>query len=94
MWIPYDDNLSQDAGGIGFGNSDATTCGSTWNSEYTVGNFMGQLNDACLAHTHIITTDGQHIHTITITDNGITSGQNGPENRPENVAVVFWRRVN
>jgi collagen triple helix repeat protein len=94
MWIPYDDNLSSDAGGSGFGNNDATTCGSGWNGEYTVGNFMGQLNDACLAHTHIITTDGQHIHTITITDNGINSGQNGSENRPANVAVVFWRRTN
>ena len=125
LWIPYDDNLSSDAGTTGFGNSNATTCGSGWNGAYTVGNFMGQLSDACLAHTHVINTDGAHSHTIdfyahrhfikerptsldglhihdipnhthtgTVTVGNVNSGSAGPENRPANVAVIFWRRTN
>ena len=100
-WIPYDDNLSSDAGNAGFGNNNATTCGSGWNGAYTVGNFMGQLNGACLAHTHSIAADGAHDHTVpahthalTLVGGNVNSGSAGPENRPDNVAVVFWRRVN
>ena len=125
VWIPYDDNLSSDAGGSGFSNSDATVCGQGWNGEYTVGNFMGQLTTGCLAHTHLITTDGAHTHTIdfyahrhylkqrptssdgmhvhtipththtgTVTVGNVNSGNAGAENRPANVAVIFWRRTN
>ena len=125
LWIPYDDNLASDAGGSGFGNSDATVCGGGWNGEYTVGNFMGQLSDACLAHTHVINTDGAHSHTVdfyahrhfikerptsmdglhvhnvpnhthtgTVAVGNVNSGSAGPENRPANVAVIFWRRTN
>ncbi|HWB64353.1 MAG TPA: hypothetical protein VG603_12635 [Chitinophagales bacterium] len=101
MWIPYDDNLSSDAGGSGFGSSNATTCGSGWNGQYTVGNFMGQLSQSCLAHTHSISTDGAHSHTVpahthtfNFTVGNINSGSAGAENRPANVAVIFWRRVN
>ena len=124
VWIPYDDNLSSDAGGSGFGNNDATTCGSGWNGEYTVGNFMGTLSQTCLAHTHIISTDGahthevdfyahrhfikqrptssdgmhvhtvpEHTHTGTATVGNVNSGNAGTENRPANVAVIFWRRT-
>ncbi len=125
VWIPYDDNLSTDAGSSGFSNSDATTCGNGWNGEFTCGNFMGQLSDACMAHTHIINTDGahthevdfyahrhflkqrptssdgmhvhtvpEHTHTGTATVGNVNSGSAGPENRPANVAVIFWRRTN
>ena len=125
VWIPYDDNLSSDAGGSGFGNNDATTCGSGWNGEYTVGNFMGQLTQSCLGHTHVINTDGAHSHTVdfyahrhylkqrptssngmhvhtvlahmhtgTVTVGNVNSGNAGAENRPANVAVIFWRRTN
>ncbi len=101
VWIPYDDNLSSDAGGSGFGNSDATTCGSGWNGEYTVGNFMGQLSDNCMRHTHSIPTDGlhshtvpAHTHTLTLVGGNVNSGNAGAENRPANVAVIFWRRTN
>ena len=124
MWIPYDDNLSSDAGNSGFGSSNATTCGSGWNGQYTVGNFMGQLSDACLAHTHVINTDGAHSHTVdfyahrhfikerptslnglhvhnvpnhthtgTVTVGNVSGGSAGAENRPANVAVIFWRRT-
>lgn len=125
VYIPYDDNLSSDAGGSGFGNSDATVCGGGWNGEYTVGNFMGRLSDNCMNHTHVINTDGAHSHTIdmyahrhfikqratssdgmhihnipahthtgTVTVGNVNSGNAGAENRPANVAVIFWRRTN
>ena len=125
VWIPYDDNLSSDAGGSGFGNNDASVCGTGWNGEYTVGNFMGTMSQSCLGHTHIISTDGAHSHTIdmyahrhfikqratssdgmhvhtigshthtgTVTVGNVNSGSAGAENRPSNVAVIFWRRTN
>jgi hypothetical protein len=125
VWIPYDDNLSSDAGSSGFGNNDATVCGNGWNGEYTVGNFMGQLSQSCLAHTHIINSDGAHTHEVdfyahrhfikqrptssdgmhvhvipnhthtgTATVGNVNSGSAGAENRPANVAVIFWRRTN
>jgi hypothetical protein len=124
-WIPYDDNLSSNCQSGGFGDSDARTCGNTWNGKPTAGNFMGQLNSTCFAHTHTITTDGAHNHTVpmyahrhwikqrntstepshthtvpdhthTFTLNATTfsSGNVANETRPNNVAVVFWRRIN
>ena len=86
---------------------------------------MSQLADVCLAHTHAISMDGAHTHTIdfyahrhfikeratsldgehvhtvpehthtgTVTVGNVNSGDAGPENRPANVAVIFWRRTN
>ncbi|MDB5281521.1 MAG: hypothetical protein JWO06_596, partial [Bacteroidota bacterium] len=84
-----------------FSGNNATTCGSGWNGAYTVGNFMGQLSDGCMAHTHSIVADGLHSHTIpahthtlSLTGGNVNSGNAGPENRPDNVAVIFWRRLN
>jgi len=100
VYIPYDDNLSNDCGNT-FTNSNPTTCGNGWNGGQTAGNFMGQLSDNCMAHTHSIATDGLHSHTIpththtlTLVGGNVNSGQAGPENRPGNVAVIFWRRTN
>ncbi len=99
IWIPYDDNLSSDAGS-GFSGDNPSTCGSGWDGRPTAGNFMGRLSDGCMGHTHTINTDGAHTHTIadhthtnTFAIGNMTSGA-GAENRPDNVAVVFWRRVN
>jgi hypothetical protein len=99
IWIPYDDNLSSDAGS-GFGGDNPSTCGSGWDGRPTAGNFMGRLSDGCMGHVHNINNDGAHIHTIadhnhthTFAVGNMTSGA-GTENRPDNVAVVFWRRVN
>jgi hypothetical protein len=125
LWIPYDDNLADDAGSTGFNGSNATQCGAGWNGQFTCGNFMGQLADQCLAHEHAISMDGAHTHTIdfyahrhfikerptsidgmhvhnvpehthtgAVTVGNVNSGSAGPENRPANVAVVFWRRTN
>ena len=125
-WIPYDDNLSSDSQTGGFTGSSATTCGNGWNGQLTAGNFMGQLGDACLAHTHSISTDGDHNHivdmyahrhwiksratsaaglhthtiasqtqTISGTTGNVSPGPNvSTETRPENVAVIYWRRTN
>jgi hypothetical protein len=100
IWIPYDDNLASDAGS-GFGNSNGSTCGSAWNGAPTVGNFFGRLGDACMGHIHNITADGLHSHTIadhthtnTFSVGNMSTGSAGTETRPDNVAVVFWRRVN
>jgi hypothetical protein len=41
-------------------------------------------------HTHAI---ADHTHTINVTG-GASSGTTATETRPDNVAVVFWRRVN
>ncbi len=35
-----------------------------------------------------------HTHTFNFNVGNVNSGQAGPENRPANVAVVFWRRTN
>ncbi|HLP20935.1 MAG TPA: hypothetical protein VK174_11570 [Chitinophagales bacterium] len=99
IYIPYDDNLSSDAGS-GFGGSNPSLCGNGWDGRPTAGNFMGLLTDACMGHIHNITADGAHTHTIadhththTLSVGNMTSGA-GPETRPDNVAVVFWRRTN
>ncbi len=100
-WIPYDDNLSNDAGNSGdFSGSNPSTCGAGWDSRPTAGNFMGQLNQSCLDHTHGIIADGNHQHTISphnhsvsITVGNMDSGNIATETRPTNVAVTFWRRT-
>jgi hypothetical protein len=43
------------------------------------------------AHTHTVP---DHTHTITITGGNMNSGTSATETRPDNVAVIFWRRVN
>lgn len=124
-WIPYDDNLASNCQSGGFGESNPSTCGVGWDGRPTAGNFMGQLNSTCMAHTHAISTDGSHNHTVpmyahrhwlkqrnTSTEPGhthtvpdhthtftlnattLTSGNAANETRPNNVAVVFWRRIN
>lgn len=124
IWIPYDDNLSSDALNLNASGT-ASTCGSGWNSNETVGNFMGRLSDNCMGHTHSITTAGNHSHTVnfyahrhwlkqratdgaadhthsvadhthnlSVTVNGAATGTTATETRPDNVAVIFWRRVN
>lgn len=64
VWIPYDDNLASNCQTGGFGDSNPSTCGNTWNGKPTAGNFMGQLSDGCMAHTHGINADGAHNHTV------------------------------
>ena len=100
IWIPYDDNLSSDALNLSMSDN-PSTCGSGWDGRHTAGNFMGRLSDGCMGHIHNITADGAHTHTIadhTHTFNlnvgNMNSGSIGTETRPDNVAVVFWRRVN
>jgi hypothetical protein len=101
VWIPYDDNLTSNKGGVGdFPGDNPSTCGNSWDGTPTAGNFLGQLNQACLDHTHVINADGIHSHTIdphnhtaSVTVGNINSGSTATETRPSNVAVVFWRRV-
>ncbi|HEY4800354.1 MAG TPA: hypothetical protein VII99_14835 [Bacteroidia bacterium] len=101
MWIPYDDNLSSDADNTGiFSGSNPSTCGNGWDGRPTAGNFMGQLNQSCLDHTHGINADGLHSHVVpahnhigTITVGNMLTGNVATETRPVNVAVVFWRRT-
>lgn len=100
MWIPFDDNLNNDVASLSMG-SNPTTCNVPWDGRHTVGNFMGQMGDACLSHTHGINADGAHTHTIaphshpaSVTVSGMASGNVATETRPDNVAVVFWRRIN
>lgn len=100
MWIPFDDNMSSDVKNLSM-NDNASTCGVGWDGRHTVGNFMGQMGDVCLSHTHGITTDGAHTHTVpahthplSVSVGNMTSGNAGTETRPENVAVIFWRRTN
>jgi hypothetical protein len=99
IWIPYDDNLNSDVRNLSM-NDNPTTCGTGWDGRHTVGNFMGRLNDGCMAHTHSFTTstDGNHTHTIPdhthILNITVNNGGGGTENRPINVAVIFWRRIN
>ncbi len=124
VWIPYDDNLSNDVRDLSM-NDNPTQCGTGWDGRHTVGNFMGRLNDGCMNHSHTINTDGNHSHTVdfyahrhfiklrattsagahthtvadhthtlTITGGNMSSGTIAAETRPDNVAVVFWRRVN
>lgn len=100
MWIPFDDNLSSDAGNLGMGDN-PTTCGVGWDGRHTVGNFMGRMGDACFSHAHSITADGVHAHTVaphahtgSVVIGNMATGTAAAETRPDNVAVVFWRRVN
>lgn len=101
MWFPFDDNLSSNAGNPGdFGNSATSTCGIPWDGRPTAGNFMGQFGDLCMAHEHLINSDGLHFHTIpphthplTISVGNMSSGNIANETRPTNVAVIFWRRT-
>lgn len=100
-WIPYDDNLTSNAGTVGqFPGDNPSACGVGWDGRPTVGNFMGQLNQSCLDHTHVINADGTHSHTIdphnhtaSVYVGNVSSGSIATETRPTNVAVVFWRRV-
>lgn len=124
IWIPYDDNLSSDVRDISM-NDNPTQCGTGWDGRHTVGNFMGRLNDGCMNHSHSISADGNHSHTVdfyahrhyikqratssdgahshtvadhththTIAVGNMSSGTIATETRPDNVAVIFWRRVN
>jgi hypothetical protein len=43
------------------------------------------------AHTHTVP---DHTHALTITGGVMNTGTSATETRPDNVAVVFWRRVN
>ncbi len=43
------------------------------------------------AHTHTL---ADHTHTFNLNVGSMNSGTSGTETRPDNVAVVFWRRVN
>ncbi|MBI3501285.1 MAG: collagen-like protein [Bacteroidetes bacterium] len=100
-WIPYDDNLSSDAGNSGdFSGNNPSTCGVGWDGRPTAGNFMGQQNQSCLDHTHVINPDGLHFHTtpphthtLTLSVGLMSSGNIATETRPTNVAVTFWRRT-
>jgi len=99
IWIPYDDNLSSDVGGLGVGDN-PSQCGSSWDARHTVGNFMGRLNDNCMNHSHTFTTSSDGAHTHTIADHThtvsvtVNAGGGGAETRPANVAAIFWRRTN
>jgi len=104
-YIPFDDNTSSCSFDNGTGGGDVSlnstpSTGFPWNGQGTAGNFMGQMNNL-LNHTHTISTDGAHTHTVpdhthtfSLTAGTITTGNNANETRPTNVAVVFWRRVN
>ena len=100
-WIPFDDNLSSNAGSSGqFSGSNPSTCGTGWDGRPTAGNFMGQLNQSCFDHAHGINSDGLHFHTIaphvhalSITVGNMLTGNIATETRPKNVAVTFWRRT-
>jgi hypothetical protein len=66
LYIPYDDNLSNCADDLGSISGTPTQCGSAWNSNHTVGNFMGQIGDNCIGHTHNVTTNTATDHTHNI----------------------------
>ncbi|MDW8273309.1 MAG: hypothetical protein RMJ53_03655 [Chitinophagales bacterium] len=99
VWIPYDDNLNSDVRNLSM-NDNPTLCGSAWDGRHTVGNFMGRLSDNCMGHTHTFTTsaDGAHSHTVPDHTHNVSVTINnaggGTENRPVNVVVIFWRRIN
>jgi hypothetical protein len=100
IWIPFDDNLNSDVKNLSM-NDNPTTCGVGWDGRHTVGNFMGRMGDACLSHAHGITADGVHMHNVaphnhtgSVTIGNMLTGSAAAETRPDNVAVVFWRRIN
>lgn len=79
MWFPFDDNLSSDAGISGdFSGNNPSTCGVGWDGRPTAGNFMGQMGDGCMGHTHSIGADGSHNHTADVANT--TSTTNGLHN--------------
>jgi hypothetical protein len=99
-WIPFDDNLSSNVKNLSM-NDNPTTCGVGWDGRHTVGNFMGRMGDGCFTHGHSISADGIHTHTLaphnhtgSIVVGNMLTGSTAAETRPDNVAVVFWRRVN
>ncbi|MCF8275337.1 MAG: hypothetical protein K9J17_01280 [Flavobacteriales bacterium] len=125
IWIPYDDNLDGDAWNMSSAGNNGSTCGSTFNGDETVGNFLGRLGDNCMNHNHTITADGSHTHNtdlyahrhwikqrptsngpnhqhtlpdhthaLNVSVNGAATGTTASETRPDNVAVIFWRRIN
>jgi hypothetical protein len=63
LYIPYDDNLSNCAEDLGSASGTPTQCGSGWNGYHTFGNFMGQIGDNCIGHTHNVTTNTVTDHT-------------------------------
>ena len=80
-WVPYDDNLSSDL--VNEYNGTPSICGQSWNGNGTVGNFMGKLNSSCLYHTHSISTDGYHSHSVNIP--AFTSGSAGAHSHSVNI---------
>lgn len=103
IWIPYDDNLSDNCK-ADWSDDNASVCGNGWNGKNTGGNFMGQINGACMNHTHNIAADGNHSHTTDIPL--FQSGANGnhshtfttdntgnTETRPINMSVVWIMRI-
>jgi len=101
MYFPFDDNITSNTGNSGdFSNSNPSTCNVAWDGRPTAGNFLGQMNDVCMAHDHVINPDGLHFHTIpththslTLSVGNMSSGNIATETRPTNVAVTFWRRT-
>lgn len=63
-WIPYDDNTADNNGSTSFSGDNSSQCGSGWNGQYVVGNFLGRFTNSCLGHTHSIASDGFHGHNI------------------------------
>jgi len=50
-----------------------------------------RATSASANHTHSIP---DHTHGLSVTVNGANSGTTATETRPDNVAVIFWRRTN
>jgi hypothetical protein len=63
-YFPFDDNLSSNVSTISGAGNSPTRCQIPWDGRHTYGNFMGQLTDACMQHSHTISTDGNHNHNI------------------------------
>lgn len=103
VWIPYDDNTSDNCEGD-WTDDNASQCGSGWNGKNTSGNFLGRIDGPCLNHSHSISPDGNHDHTLDIGlfqsgNNGnhthafTTDITGGTETRPVNMSVVWIFRV-
>ena len=104
VWIPYDDNTSDNCAAA-WSDDNATLCGGGgWNGKNTGGNFMGRIDGTCLNHTHSIAADGNHTHSIDIplfpsANNGdhthafTTDNTGGTETRPVNMGVVWIMRI-
>lgn len=50
-----------------------------------------RATDGAADHAHTV---ADHNHTLNVTVNGAATGSVATETRPDNVAVIFWRRVN